>query len=157
MDRLKRYIKEDNFYSYMLMICSAFCLFCSTILLVDGFQCNCGVGSNYEDPISFLRTCKKCTEKELDREPGEQVSCEPGLTFGAFFGSFGIFFGMILAALWRDSIDTDMLTQKHENEIDVSTATAVIETRSEGRRKQIEKQVTTSSYFDDTSMMDMDY
>ena len=168
VDRLKQFMKEDNFYSYMLMLTSTFTLFCSTILIIDGYQCHCGVG-DYEDPIPVVRTCKRCAEVELARKPGEQINCEPGLSFGAVIGSIGVFFGIMLAALWRDSIDTEMLTQKHENEIDISTATAAIEVRNEDRGKlarggggldvkgKLEKQGTTSSYYDDDSMMDMDY
>lgn len=39
-----------------------------------------------------------------------------------FIGSIGIVLGMMLAALWRDSIDVDFLTQKHENKISIDVA-----------------------------------
>jgi len=39
-----------------------------------------------------------------------------------FMGSIGIVLGMMLAALWRDSIDVDFLTQKHENKINIDVA-----------------------------------
>ena len=37
-------------------------------------------------------------------------------------GAVGIVLGMMLAALWRDSIDVDFLTQKHENKINIDVA-----------------------------------
>ena len=39
-----------------------------------------------------------------------------------FIGAVGIVLGMMLAALWRDSIDVDFLTQKHENKINIDVA-----------------------------------
>jgi len=62
--------------------------------------------------VKGYRECRSCIE----------TGSEPGLSFEAVTGSIGIVLGMMLAALWRDSIDVDFLTQKHENKINIDVA-----------------------------------
>lgn len=131
---IRSYVKHPNFMSFTLLFSSTFTLVLSVVLLIDGFLCYGGLPKtdqngkyqydsenklilhDYNNIWFWDRKCSnRCTGKD------ETDYCEPALNFESLLGAVFIVFGVVLSALWRDSMDVNMLTRKRENEIDLST------------------------------------
>ena len=127
-------IQHPNFLSFSLLFTSTFCLVFSMVLMIDGFFCYGGLPEtdldgkykydennklilkHYQNIWFWERNCSfRCTGKD------ETEYCEPALNLERFVGAILLFFGVLLGAVWRDSMDINKLTRKRENEIDLST------------------------------------
>ena len=101
--KFREFCKNTNLYSFFLLFGATFCLIAATFLVIDGFQCHCHGYS----PIKGSRECKSCIKNDG----------EPGMSIEAIAGAINIVLGMMFAALWRDSIDVELLTQKKEQKL----------------------------------------